>query len=77
MNQAYVYTIVGPGLNTDVYTEVGGIYRLLRTKHIKKAMEEAKFYFGNGGLFSDETMNFKSNVELYNELKQKFYKIAA
>ena len=47
-------------------------------KHrIKKAMEESKFYFGNGGVFSDELANFKSNVDLYNELKTKFYKIAA
>ena len=36
MKQAYVYTLVGPGLNTDAYTEPGGIYRLLRTKQYIK-----------------------------------------
>ena len=32
MKQAYVYTLVGTGLNTDVYMEEGGIYKLLLTK---------------------------------------------
>ena len=47
-------------------------------KHrILKKINDSKFYFGKGGIFSDETINFKSNVELYNELKTKFYKEVA
>jgi len=56
----------------------GSAVQMRVKKHrIKKAMEQAKFNFSNGGLFSDELVNFKSNVDLYNELKTKFYKIAA
>ena len=40
-------------------------------------MADAKFYFGRGGVFSDEFVTFKSNVELYNEIKEKFYKEVA
>ena len=48
-----------------------------KKSRIKKAMDEAKFYFGKGGVFSNEIVNFKSNVELYNEIKNKFYRQVA
>lgn len=47
-------------------------------KHrILKKINDSKFHFGKGGIFSNEAINFKSNVELYNELKTKFYKEVA
>lgn len=65
---------------TEIISELDGCNesQLRLKKHrIAKKINEAKFHFGRGGIFSDQTVNFKSNVELYNELKIKFYKEVA
>ena len=64
----------------NVISEIdGGSNGQIRVKkhRILKKINDSKFHFGRGGIFSDEVINFKSNVELYNELKTKFYKEVA
>lgn len=64
----------------DIIAELDNISETnIRVKkhRILKKINDSKFYFGKGGIFSNEIVNFKSNVELYNELKTKFYKEVA
>jgi len=65
---------------SEVISELdeGSESQLRVKKHrIKKAMQEAKFNFAPGGIFHDDHITFKSNIELYNEIKNKFYKEVA
>jgi len=49
----------------------------MKKSRIKKAIQDAKMNFAVGGIFYDEKITTRSNVELYNELKNKFYKEVA
>lgn len=77
----YLYGVysIAKNLNNDAIDEIiemlEGNSRSVRMKksRIKKSITDAKFNFAKGGIFYDDKTTTKSNVQLYNELKQKFY----
>lgn len=70
---------VAKNLNGDSINEIiehlEGNSKNIRMKksRIQKAIKDAKFNFAKGGIFDNGKLTTKSNIQLYNELKQKFY----